>query len=327
MIRRFIYLAGIVMVPIWLFASYASAQTANYTSTSGNVIPSPNFSTAATPQIPVFDHVFVIIEENKDSSNILGDPQAPYLNSLKQKYSSANNYHAIEHPSLPNYMDITGGSNGGLEKRDCEHLTQTCVSDNQNIADRLDQAGLTWKAYYEDIPGACATSSTNLYDLGVNPFVHYRDVVDNPSRCRSHVVPYIQFSSDLQNPQSLANLSFITPNMCDDMHNCSVRTGDRWLASEVPNLLHSPAFTSQNSLLVITWDEAEDGTGSNQVPLLLIGPAVKESYQSSKNYSHYSLLHTIEASWRLSPLTENDSNAPLLSEFFQPYKPALELLY
>jgi acid phosphatase len=128
-------------------------------------------------------------------------------------------------------------------------------------------------------------------------------------------VPFSKLASDLKSVTTTPNYAFITPNLCNDMHNCSITQGNNWLAANVPTILNSKAFTTQNSLLIITWDEGEET--SNHIPTILIGSNIKKNYHaSSTQYNHYALLHTIEQAWGLPTLTSNDAKAPLMNEFF-----------
>jgi len=129
------------------------------------------------------------------------------------------------------------------------------------------------------------------------------------------VVPYTSFASDLASTATTPNYAWVTPNLCDDMHDCLISTGDTWLSQNVPTILNSPAFTTQNSLVLITWDE-DDGTQNNQVPMLVIAKSVPAGFRSSTLYNHYSMISTIESAWGLSPLTTNDGTATPLSDFF-----------
>jgi hypothetical protein len=104
--------------------------------------------------------------------------------------------------------------------------------------------------------------------------------------------------------------------MCNDTHDCPISTGDDWLSHEVPRILGSPAFTTQNSLLVLTWDEGSKE--DNRVATVFAGPAARKGFTSNAAYSHYSLLHTIEDVWGLAPLTDDVRNAPLMSELLNP---------
>lgn len=265
--------------------------------------------------IPNFAHIFVILEENDSDGNLLGNPKTSFISNLISHYSLATNYEAITHPSLPNYLAITGGSTYGVTSNCLPVGDNSCAVNAPSIVDSIEHSGRTWKAYYESMPQPCAVTSTASYDVATNPFIHHKNILDNEQRCAGHVVPFTQFNADLA-AGSLPDFAFIVPNMCNNTHNCPLATGDKWLASTATQLLDSNAFTDQNSLLAITWDEPGEKDANYDVPLILAGPQVKRSYQSARRYNHYSLLHTIEKAWSLDPLTKNDANAPILQEFF-----------
>lgn len=265
--------------------------------------------------VPDFAHIVIIIEENRGLKSIINNSNAPYINKLANNYAQATNYYALFHPSLPNYLALTSGTNAGITS-DCSPSHSSCLAKAASIADEIETSGRSWKAYQESMPAPCTTQNAGQYAVRHDPFVYYPKILDNQPRCRQHVVPYAQLSKDLA-AHKLPNYVFITPNICHDMHNCSVKTGDDWLKQNVPALLNSQAFTKQNSLLVITFDEAEIHDSVNKVPLILVGPRVKTHYVSKFQYTHYSLLHTIEKAWDLAPLTQNDANAPALSDFFK----------
>jgi len=204
---------------------------------------------AQAASVPAFDHVFVIVMENHSYGEIIGSSAAPYINSLLTSGALATNYTAVAHPSLPNYLALTGGSTFGITT-DCN----TCWVNASNIGDSLESVGSAWKAYEESMPSACYVGDSSPYAQKHDPFIYFNDIRTNTSRCQSHVVPYTQLATDLKSSSTTPNYSFITPNMCDDMHDCSVGTGDAWLQQQVPAILGSPASTSQRSLLAITWD-------------------------------------------------------------------------
>jgi phosphatidylinositol-3-phosphatase len=127
-------------------------------------------------------------------------------------------------------------------------------------------------------------------------------------------VPYTRLAVDLASAQTTPAFGWITPNMTDDMHDGTVAQGDAWLSTAVPAILACDAFTLQQSLLFITWDE-NDAPG-NQVPALVIADDVPPGFASQVPYTHYSLLRTIESGWGLAPLTANDAAAAAMSDFF-----------
>lgn len=270
-------------------------------------------ATASAATVPVFDHVFTIVMENTDYSNIIGNTsQAPYINQLASQYGVASNYFAVTHPSLPNYLSLTGGDTYGITT-DCT----TCFVNAPNIAvDRVEASGRTWKSYEESIPSACFVGDSYPYMQKHDPLIYFNDVRLNSTECNK-VVPYTQLATDLGATATTPNYVFITPNMCNDMHDCSISTGDTWLSQNVPTILNSPAFTTQNSVLNIVWDE-DGGTQNNQVASIIVNKAVTPGYHSPNLYNHYSWLKTIEASWGLAPLTANDSAATPMSDFFVP---------
>jgi hypothetical protein len=298
-------------------ASASSPSTPARGSSSGTAskpVPSPSSSPAAVAGKPgALDHVVIIVEENKPSQAIIGSSDAPYINKLATDYAVARNYQAVAHPSLPNYLALTSGTNAGITD-DCSPGA-ACTANTTSIADRITQSGRSWKMYAEDMPAPCTAKNSGNYAVRHNPFMYYPGITNDKASCAAHVVPFTQLAQDLKSASGLPDFSFISPNMCNDMHDCPVATGDAWLSREVPKILASPAFTTQNSLLVIVWDEGENK--DNTVSTIFAGPAAKTAYKSDTAFTHYSLLHTIESYWGLPPLTDNDKNAPIMSDLLK----------
>ena len=274
--------------------------------------------TAATTSVPSFSHIFEIVMENHSYSSIIGSSSAPYINSLAQQYGLATRFYAIRHPSLPNYLALIGGDTFGITS-DCT----SCFVGATNLVDQLEGAGKSWKAYMESMPSPCFVGdSGSLYRQKHNPFIYFNDIRQNAARCNK-IVPFTQFATDLQN-NTLPNYTWITPNMCNDMHDCSVSTGDNWLKTWVSKILASPAW-KQNGVLFITWDESSGSDNSGcctyatggHIVTLVISPLGKPSYQSTVAYDHYSLLRTIEDSWNLSHLAKAGcACTPVMTDFF-----------
>src|ERR1700680_2087907 len=202
--------------------------------------------------VPPFDHIFVIVDENKAYSDIVASPQAPYINGLAGQNGRATQYSAISHPSLPNYLALTGGDTFGITS-DCP--VTTCPVNAPNIADRIEAAGKTWKAYMDAMPTPCDVSASGTYAPRHNPFVYYNDIRNDAQRCANHVMPYSNLAGDLASTSTTPNFVWITPDVCNDMHDCTVPVGDTWLMNNLPALFSSPAWTTQRSLLLLTWDE------------------------------------------------------------------------
>jgi hypothetical protein len=261
----------------------------------------------AAAQTPSFQHVFIVVFENEEVGSVIGNPAAPYINQLAATYGTATNAYAITHPSLPNYMALTSGTTAFTT--DCVG----CVTTVPNIADSLEAAGRTWTAYLEDFPGGCGTSDSGAYAAKHNPFAHYTSITSAPARCAAHMAPFSQFTHDLT-ANTLADYIWITPNLCDDMHDCSVGTGDAWLAGIAPQILQSPAFA--NSVLLILFDEGTSNVnGGGQVPLIVASPLTPPGFKSAATVTHYNVLRTIEDAWSLPALGQSAS-ASAMSDFF-----------
>jgi len=287
--------------------------------------PPPTPTPAATPlptptpigsgTLPNFSHVFLIVMENEESTGVMGNNAAAYINTLATGHGLATQYFAVSHPSLPNYLALTAGSTFGIAS-DCTG----CYVNATNIADQVESSGRSWKAYLESMPSSCYVGDAYPYMQKHNPFIYYNDVRTNPARCAEHVVPFTQLSTDLVNG-TVPNLAWITPNMCNDMHDCSIATGDAWLANVVPGILASSAFQN-GGVLFITWDEGESSAGccgnaaGGQVATLVIAPNGVAGFRSTIAETHYSLLRTIEDAWGLSALGQAAS-AVAMREYFR----------
>ena len=236
-------------------------------------------------------HVAVILMENEEYGDIIGSGATPYINGLARRYALATGMYAISHPSLPNYLALSGGSTFGITS-DCTD----CSVGASSIVDQLASRRLTWKAYMEDLPRPCFTGSgAGEYAKRHDPFVYYRGLVRDSARC-SNVVPLPRLQAD-ERRGTLPTFIWITPNLCHDMHDCRPATGDRFLAGLVPPLLRS---LGANGLLFLTWDE---GTTNNSccrlasgghVATIVAGPGARRGAHLSKPVDHYSVLQTIE---------------------------------
>ncbi len=268
-----------------------------------------------TPGASNIQHVFVVVMENHSYQEVWNTSSSPYITSLGNAYARATNYHASIHPSLPNYLQLYGGSNYGITT-DCNPST-SCHVNAVNLADNLEAKGLTWKGYMESMPSPCYLTTSGNYAPKHNPFVYFDDIRNNSSRCTSHVVPYTALASDLGSAATTPNFAFITPNLCNDMHDCSVGTGDNWLKSNLPAILNSPACTVDKCLLILTWDE-DDSSQSNQVLTIFAGSAAKTGgVTSAVSYTHYSALKTVENIFGLPTQTNNDAAASPMSDLLR----------
>jgi phosphatidylinositol-3-phosphatase len=255
--------------------------------------------------VPAFRHIFVIVLENAGFQQVFHSSAMPYLNQLAASSTVASQYYAISHPSLPNYLALLGGSTFGIQS-DCTDCSVTAPS----LVDQLEQQGKSWKAYIEGMPAACSSLPDwpfGRYAKKHNPFLYFTAIRDNPRRCHNDV-PYSEFSPDLQSGR-VPDFVWITPDLCNDGHDCPLDKADHWLASAVPAILDSTAFR-QDGALFITFDEGANGAtegcchlaGGGQVYTLVASPLAKAGAQISVPYDHYSLLRTIEDAWKLPHL-------------------------
>ena len=188
--------------------------------------------TTPTPAIPAFDHIFVVIMENHGYDEIIGSADAPYLNQLADQYGVAANYTSVAHPSLPNYLALTGGDTYGVTT-DCTD----CFQSAPNLAvDRIAASGRTWRAYMESMPSPAFVGDSYPYMQKHDPFIYYDNIRTNPAQL-ANVVPYTQLATDLATAATTPAFGWITPNMLDDMHDGTVAQGDTWLSTAVPALL------------------------------------------------------------------------------------------
>jgi phospholipase C len=244
--------------------------------------------------LPADMHVFLIVDENHGYKQIIGSRDAPYINKLAQTGGLATNYTAIRHPSLPNYLALTGGSTFGIHS-DC---TKCSVKDT-SVADQLETAGLTWKAYQESIPKPCFTGPySGQYSKKHSPFLYYKPLTNDAHRCKAHVVGLGQLQSDIR-AATLPNFSLIVPNEAHDMHTGSVRNGDQFLKNLLPKIFASDAYKNDGALF-LTWNEGTDA--SNRVATIVKSPLMTSSTRSNTSFNHYSMLKTIEELFGLTYL-------------------------
>jgi phospholipase C len=265
----------------------------------------PNITAPPSPandKIPVFSHVILIVLENHEFTDVVGNTQAmPEFNRWINQYTLLTNYYAVAHPSLPNYLALIGGSTFGIHS-DCNN----CFLHTNSLPDEIEASGRTWKDYQEDMPSACFIGRYGeKYTQAINPFVYFDSIRHNPDRCDLNVLPLAQLKQDLSKG-ILPDFVFITPNLCNSAHSCDLNKADQWLAGIVNELINSNLY-DQNSLIAITFDEGSTddsccnlgSRAGGRVATLLISPLVKNGFEDETPYTHYSLLKTIETSWGL----------------------------
>ncbi len=261
-----------------------------------------------TGGIPNFDHIVLMVLENRDYSNAMNGNSMPNLTALAQKNILLSNYFAASHPSLPNYIALVSGSTQNITS-DCKD----CFIKQPNLADEIEASGRTWKSYLESMPSPCFLGDANPYAQKHNPFLYFNSIRLNATRCDNSIVSLTQLDSDLAANQ-LPNFSFIMPNLCNSGHDCDAATADKWMGVMVAKLQASTAL-GQNSLIIITFDEASTkdtssccglGKGGGKVATILISPLARPGFTDDTAYSHYSMLKTILKAWNLPDLGKTD---------------------
>ncbi|MEY9930447.1 hypothetical protein ABH926_005094 [Catenulispora sp. GP43] len=260
--------------------------------------------------VPKYDHVVLVMEENHSYSEIIGSGTgAPYINNtLAAGGALFNQSFAIEHPSEPNYLDLFSGSNQGITGDQCP-----VAIDAPNEGAQLLAAGDTWGSYSEGLPSVGSTTCTSgNYASKHNPWVNFQEA---PSASANHIpsadnMPFTSFPSSA-NYASLPTVSWVIPNLQDDMHDGTIQQGDTWLQNNLDG--YAQWAKTHNSLLVVTWDE-DDSSQSNQIPTIFYGAGVKAG-QYSETINHYSVLRTIEDMYGL-PYAGNAANATPITDVF-----------
>jgi phosphatidylinositol-3-phosphatase len=285
---------GIVML---LATGCASSKLQTAPSSSG---ASTGTASASAGRVPAPAHTIVVVMENHAYSEVIGSSAAPFLNQLAREGSVFTHSYAITHPSEPNYLALFSGSTHGVTSDSCPvDLTAP------NLAADLIAAGKTFAGYSEDLPSVgSAVCSAGEYARKHVPWTDFRNVPSSVS------VPFASFpATDFSR---LPTVSFVIPNLCDDMHDCSVATGDAWLRAHLSG--YASWAMTHDSLLIVTWDE-DDGSQSNQIPTIFVGQQVRPG-RYAERITHYSVLATLEAAYGL-PRDGNAANVTPITDIWR----------
>jgi hypothetical protein len=245
-------------------------------------------STTTTTKSGGYTHVVWVVMENHAYSQIIGNlTSAPYINSLAGTYGNATNMYAESHPSLPNYIAMTSGTVNGLAGQDSSPSSEPPQT-QENIFHQLGSAS---RSLEESMPSNCDKSDSGNYAVRHDPAVYYTDF----AQCSTQVVP-LGATPDLS-----AGFTFITPNVCHDMHSNScagsgdvINQGDVWLKGFIPQLLATPQYQAGSTVIFVTWDEDNTCSGcTNHIPTIVISPTTK-GITSATTFNHYSMLRTTE---------------------------------
>jgi hypothetical protein len=334
--------------------NYNNAYADNLSFTVGANLPAPGDPTPPASTVGALDHIFMVYMENKGYNDIVGSPNAPYLNSLINAYGLEANYFALAHPSLPNYYPILGGTDFGFN-----YNCPTNCFDETNLADKIEAAGKTWAGYAQSMPFPGAREASGDYDPSQLPFLTFSDIFNDPARAAAHLFPLTQMAVDLSSAATTPDfvwfaanednngegpidfpfgaLQFALTQITDHQYN--VPALDAFLQQNVTTILNSAVWNdpTQKSAIVITFDEDNNNLslgfgnqGNHIVTVVIPSPgAVTLGGMDSGHFvvsdyaNHYSLLRTIEETLGLPGilgsdawLTNNDRYAVPMNDFW-----------
>src|SRR2546428_4771220 len=316
----------------WLLVAFLVLLTSCTLPGTPNVVSlstkQPKGNTPTSTTLTDNKTVFLIMMENHNWSDVKNSPSAPYINqTLLPIASYAEQYFNPpgNHPSEPNYLWLEAGTNFGISNDDDPAVNHQ--STTQHFVTLLDNTHISWKSYQEGISGTvCPLTGDGLYAPKHNPMIFFDDVTNTndpkSSSCIAHIRPYSELVTDLQQ-NTQARYNFITPNLCNDMHdtcaplNDSVKQGDTWLAQNLPAILNSQAYKNEG-IVFITWDEGEGGDGPIGM-IVLSADAKGDGYSNTLHYTHSSTLRTLEEIFGVTPLLGNAAHATDLSDLFKTF--------
>lgn len=248
---------------------------------------------AQAQSLPLPDHIVIVVEENQHFTQIIGNPDAHFINSLASQGTLFTQSYGVTHPSQPNYLALFTGSTYGLTSNACPLGLK-----GDNLASSLLTKGLSFASYSESMPGAgfegCAHGA---YQRKHNPTANWKGLA-------TLNLPFSAFPKDYSR---LPTVALVVPDQLNDMHDGSIARGDAWLAEKIGP--YAKWAMTHNSLLIVTWDE-DDGSRDNRVATLFIGPMVTQG-NSMQRINHYSILRTIEEMYGLPYLGESKHAQPV----------------
>ncbi|WP_031078498.1 alkaline phosphatase family protein [Streptomyces sp. NRRL WC-3742] len=231
--------------------------------------------------LPAPDHIVVVVMENHAYKQVIGSSSAPYINgTLVAGGGTLSQSYALTHPSQPNYYMLFSGSSQGVVDDSCVDVG---ALQGPNLASELADSGQSWASYNEGLPAVGATDCrSGDYAQKHNPWFGFGNVPTSTAYGMD------AFPTDYS---TLPKVSFVVPDLCNDMHDCSVGTGDSWVQANLDG--YAQWAKAHNSLLVLTFDE-DNRLAGNRIPTLVFGAHVAPGSSTSTHYNHYDVLHTLE---------------------------------
>jgi hypothetical protein len=327
---------------------YNNAYADDVSLTVGAALPAPPPPAPPASTVGALDHVFMVYMENKGYADVVGSPNAPYINSLINTYGVATAYYALTHPSDPNYYPILGGSDFGFN-----YNCPTDCFDQHNLADTIEAAKKTWAGYAQGMSPAGPYVETADYAPEELPFLAYRDIYNDPTRAAAHLFPLTQLATDLTSATTTPNFVWFAANETNNMEGpvnsvggvlsyvvslltnrqYNIKAGDTFVQGTVSTIMNSAVWqdTTQKSAIFLTFDEDSNNLslgfaneGNHVVTIVIPSPGAVAAGMRAGSFTvdgyanHYSLLRTIENALGLPTLTANDAYAEPLNGFWKP---------
>jgi acid phosphatase len=249
--------------------------------------------------------VFVI--ENHSLSEM--QAQMPWTYRLGKKYGYATDFHAMTHPSLPNYLAIAGGSTFGIQ--DDDNPSAHPISGPSVFGEALAH-GLTARVYADDMPAPCTLTTSGQYAVRHNPWTYF---TSERSECQTFDTSLDRFPQDVRTGH-LPDAGMVVPDVCDDAHNCSLATADAFLRQGIGLAMSGPDFRSGRLAIVVTADE-DDRSQGNVVLTILVHPRVRHEVVT-RPLSHLSLSRLYSEVLGVPPLREAASAPSMAAAFHLP---------
>jgi phosphatidylinositol-3-phosphatase len=286
MTRRRLFRRAFIFFAALAAACGGAAPATGPGPTTSATAAAPSASASSAPgvwAVPTPAHIVLVVFENHSYGDIVGNAAAPFINSLIREGALFTRSFAVTHPSEPNYLALFSGSTHGITDDSCPHTFTS-----PNLAADLAAARGSFTGFAESLPAlGSRICVSGEYARKHVPWVNFANVPASASQ------PLSSFTSSQLG--ALPTVSWVIPNLCDDMHDCSVATGDSWLREHLGGYAHW-ALT-HHSLLIVTWDE-DDGSAANQIPTIFVGQVVKPG-RYGQRITHYNVLATIEAAYHL----------------------------
>jgi phospholipase C len=235
-----------------------------------------------------------------------------WLAAAAKRGGTATNAHGETNPSFGNYLAMLSGSTQGVSDDDISHGP----FGGRTLVGQLEDAGVSWKAYFNAMPGPCYDIAGEHDEYGKyakrhNPFLFFTEIIEDKESCAAHVVPGKELTADMAAGR-LPQLVWLTPDLCQQAHDCGVDAADRWMAQALPPLIEA---LGPKGVLIVTSDE--DTRYRDTIPMITLGPLAEPGAKLDTKIDHRALLATMQdllGVSRLGPTEDTPTLAPLLRD-------------